>query len=40
MAVGNVLGAIVGVAWFSRGTWKSTYIDESDAEPVAEEPAG
>ncbi|MEY7850755.1 MATE family efflux transporter [Natrarchaeobius sp. A-rgal3] len=39
MAVGNVLGAIVGVAWFTRGTWKSTYIDESDAEPVAEEPA-
>ncbi|RQG91964.1 MATE family efflux transporter [Natrarchaeobius chitinivorans] len=36
MAVGNVLGAIVGAAWFSRGTWKDTYIDEAEAEPVAE----
>ncbi|MWV39176.1 MATE family efflux transporter [Natrialba sp. INN-245] len=40
MAVGNILGAIVGVAWFARGTWKSTYIDESDDKSVAEEPAG
>jgi putative efflux protein, MATE family len=27
MAVGNVLGAVVGVVWFTRGTWKSRYID-------------
>jgi len=29
MAVGNVLGAVVGAAWFSRGTWTDAYIDES-----------
>ena len=28
MAVGNVLGAIVGVAWFARGTWTERYIDD------------
>ncbi len=28
MAVGNILGAIVGVIWFSRGTWKERYIKE------------
>ncbi|MFO8114215.1 MAG: MATE family efflux transporter [Halorubrum sp.] len=37
MALGNVLGAVVGVAWFARGTWTERYIDEPDAEvdPVA-----
>jgi len=28
MAVGNVLGAVIGVAWFARGTWTERYIDE------------
>ncbi|QSG01444.1 MATE family efflux transporter [Natranaeroarchaeum sulfidigenes] len=28
MAVGNVLGATIAVAWFLRGTWKEKYIDE------------
>ena len=28
MALGNVLGAIVAVAWFARGTWTERYIDE------------
>ncbi|WP_232745121.1 MATE family efflux transporter [Halorubrum aethiopicum] len=28
MALGNVLGAVVGVAWFSRGTWANRYIEE------------
>ncbi len=28
MALGNVLGAIVGVAWFARGTWTDRYIEE------------
>ena len=32
MAVGNVLGAIIGVAWFARGTWKEKYIDEEQIE--------
>lgn len=27
MAVGNILGAILGAAWFLRGTWKRAYID-------------
>ncbi|MUW13837.1 MATE family efflux transporter [Halorubrum sp. CBA1125] len=30
MAVGNVLGATVGVAWFARGTWRRRYIDDPD----------
>ncbi len=30
MAVGNVLGAVIGVAWFWRGTWKERYIDEPE----------
>ncbi|MEF8781361.1 MAG: MATE family efflux transporter [Haloferacaceae archaeon] len=30
MAVGHVVSAVVGVAWFSRGTWKEKYIDDSD----------
>nr|WP_246974913.1 MATE family efflux transporter [Natribaculum luteum] len=33
MALGNVLGAIVGVAWFLRGSWKQRYIEEP--EPAA-----
>lgn len=32
MAVGNVLGAIVGAGWFARGTWRNRYID--DPEPA------
>ncbi|MFC7212286.1 MATE family efflux transporter [Natronoarchaeum sp. GCM10025321] len=32
MAVGNVLGAIVAVGWFLRGTWKEKYIDEPAVE--------
>ena len=37
MALGNVLGAVIGVAWFARGTWTERYIDDADAEvePVA-----
>jgi putative MATE family efflux protein len=30
MALGNVLGALVGVAWFARGTWTERYIDDPD----------
>lgn len=29
MALGNIVGAVLGVAWFLRGTWKERYIDES-----------
>ncbi len=39
MAVGNVLGAIIAVPWFLRGTWKQKYIDEEaveSADPGAE----
>ena len=35
MAVGNVLGALVAVPWFLRGTWKGKYIDD-DTDPVAD----
>lgn len=36
MALGNILGAIVGVAWFSRGTWTERYISEPavDVDPA------
>ncbi|UTF55424.1 MATE family efflux transporter [Natronosalvus rutilus] len=37
MALGNVLGATVGVAWFTRGTWKEKYIDDADVGDVGEE---
>ena len=39
MAVGNVLGAAVGVAWFARGTWADRYIDDPtpDIDAVAED---
>jgi len=37
MALGNILGAAVAVAWFARGTWTERYID--DPEPVVD-PAG
>ena len=36
MAVGNVLGALVAVPWFLRGTWTETYIDDS----AVNDPAG
>ncbi|RKD95203.1 MATE family efflux transporter [Halopiger aswanensis] len=35
MAVGNVLGALVGVAWFTRGTWKEKYIEDEGVDAVA-----
>ncbi|WP_186313364.1 MATE family efflux transporter [Halorubrum salsamenti] len=28
MALGNILGAAVAVAWFARGTWAERYIDD------------
>ena len=37
MALGNILGAIIGVAWFSRGTWTERYIDDSESSV---DPAG
>lgn len=39
MALGNVLGAVVGVAWFSRGTWTERYIDDPDpgVDPVGDD---
>ncbi len=39
MAVGNVLGAAVGVAWFARGTWTGRYIADPapDVDPAAED---
>ncbi len=33
MALGNIVGAVVGVAWFLRGTWKERYIDDPAIEP-------
>ena len=44
MAVGNVVGALVAVPWFLRGTWREKFIDDetverSEAEPDAEDPS-
>ncbi len=36
MAVGNVLGAIIGAGWFARGTWRNRYIDDPDPATGAE----
>ncbi|WP_254766676.1 MATE family efflux transporter [Salinilacihabitans rarus] len=37
MSLGHVVGAFVAVAWFLRGTWKESIVDDArtDAEPVA-----
>ncbi|MFW6018144.1 MAG: MATE family efflux transporter [Halapricum sp.] len=32
MALGNIVGAILAVPWFLRGTWKERYIDEPAVE--------
>ena len=37
MAVGNVLGAVMGVAWFSRGTWTEAYIDDTTTKTTPAE---
>ncbi|MFC6771386.1 MATE family efflux transporter [Halorubrum pallidum] len=39
MAIGNVLGAAVGVAWFARGTWTERYINGSthEVDPLADD---
>ncbi|WP_321168348.1 MATE family efflux transporter [Halorubrum sp. JWXQ-INN 858] len=39
MAVGNVLGAVIGVAWFARGTWTERYVDDPrpEADPIGED---
>jgi len=35
MAVGNILGAIIAIPWFLRGTWKEKYIDEDPMDSGA-----
>jgi hypothetical protein len=45
MALGNVLGAIAAVLWFTRGTWKDVVIDEEtetapESPDVADAPEG
>jgi putative MATE family efflux protein len=36
MALGNILGAITAVAYFTRGTWKSTVIDDGTTRAPSE----
>ncbi|WP_259519764.1 MATE family efflux transporter [Halanaeroarchaeum sp. HSR-CO] len=36
MALGNILGAIVAVGWFMRGTWRQTVIEEDGPEGVVD----
>jgi putative MATE family efflux protein len=40
MALGNITGAIVAAAWFTRGTWKEAIVDagEETDEDVVDEP--
>jgi putative MATE family efflux protein len=40
MALGNITGAIVAAAWFTRGTWKEAIVDagEETDEDVVEDP--
>jgi putative MATE family efflux protein len=44
MAMGNILGALVAVPWFLRGTWREKYIEDdavgdSEVGPDVEDPA-
>ncbi|ELZ27562.1 MATE family drug/sodium antiporter [Halosimplex carlsbadense 2-9-1] len=40
-AVSNVVGAVIAVLWYRRGTWKGTELTEENVEPaVAESTAG
>jgi len=32
MAVGNILGTVVSIPWFLRGTWRERYIDDEQIE--------
>ncbi len=34
MVVGDVVGALAAIAWFTRGTWKSAIVDEVDTDDV------
>lgn len=40
MAVGNILGAAVGIAWFARGTWTERYIDDPTRDERDDDPVG
>ena len=35
MAVGNVLGVVVAIPWFLRGTWRERYIDDPPVEAAS-----
>jgi Na+-driven multidrug efflux pump len=39
MAVGNIVGAVVSIPWFLRGTWKEKYIEEDNMEETQSTPA-
>ncbi|WP_254767305.1 MATE family efflux transporter [Salinilacihabitans rarus] len=38
VVVGDVVGAIAATAWFTRGTWKGSIVDEEPEEPEEPEP--
>ncbi|MFB6211257.1 MAG: MATE family efflux transporter [Halobacteriales archaeon] len=40
MALGNILGGIAAALWFTRGTWKSTVIDDDREEPQLDQTPG
>ena len=40
MAAGNVLGAVTAGAWFTRGTWKRSVVDEADPSTASESGGG
>ena len=39
MAVGNILGAVVAIPWFLRGTWKEKYIEEETIDETSTDPS-
>ncbi|WP_126663284.1 MATE family efflux transporter [Haloterrigena salifodinae] len=36
VVAGDIVGAIAAVAWFSRGTWKGSLIDENEPDEAAD----
>ncbi|WP_097009142.1 MATE family efflux transporter [Natronoarchaeum philippinense] len=34
VVIGDVVGAIAAVAWFTRGTWKQAIVEDADAVPA------
>jgi len=40
MALGNIVGAVAAVAWFTRGTWKRAVVDAEESTTATADPDG